>query len=89
MASSRIFLRQREEAELSERVLLHNEVAAILRAHGNDWMTTRELADAVNARGKFRKRDGSLVAVFQIHGRTKNYSRIFERDNSRVRLREE
>lgn len=71
---------------MSERILLHNEIAAILRAHGYDWMTTRELADAVNARGKYKRHYGSAVKAFQIHGRTKNYSRIFERDGSQVRL---
>lgn len=72
---------------MTQRVLLHDEIAAILRLGGNAWMTTAELARAVNGRGFYRKRDGSTVTAFQIHGRTKNYSRMFERDGSRVRLR--
>jgi len=72
---------------MSERVYLHDEIAAVLRARGNRWMTTTELAQAVNGRGLYRKRDGTEVAAFQVHGRTKNYTRIFERDKSRVRLR--
>ncbi len=70
-----------------ERPTLHAELAAILQAAGNPWMTTRELADQVNARGRYTKRDGSPVTGYQVHGRTKNYPHIFERDGSRVRLR--
>ena len=49
-------------------------------------MTTAEIADRVNLRGHYVKRDASLVTAFQIHGRTRNYSDLFERDGSRVRL---
>jgi hypothetical protein len=69
------------------RVCLHHELMAILQARGNKWATIRELAEEVESRGRYRKRDGSVVTVFQVHGRTKNYSRLFERDGARVRLR--
>lgn len=72
---------------MSARVYLHHELAAVLRTRGNVWTTTRELAEAVNARGRYRKGDGTAVTAFQVHGRTKNYTRIFERVGSRVRLR--
>lgn len=72
---------------MSEPVYLHDELAAILRSRGNAWMTTRELAEAVNARGRYHKKDGTGVTAFQVHGRTKNYTQIFERDGSKVRLR--
>jgi len=51
-------------------------------------MTTQELADAVNERGRYRKADGSSITAFQIHGRTRKYSDLFERRGSQVRLRE-
>jgi hypothetical protein len=70
----------------SDRITLHEELIAILNEHGNRWMTTQELAAQVNRRGRYQKRDGSEVNDFQIHGRTKNYSQLFERDGSRVRL---
>jgi hypothetical protein len=76
------------EKERRASVTLHEEIADILRAHGNPWMTTQEIADAVNERGRYRKKDGSAVTAFQIHGRTKNYSHLFDRDGSRVRLHE-
>ena len=67
-------------------VTLHDELAAILAEHGNGWMATAELAKLVNERGNYSKRDGSPVTDFQVHGRTRNYDRLFERDGSRVRL---
>lgn len=69
-------------------VTLHEEIAEILREAGNRWLTTTEIAERVNARGRYKKRDGTAVTAFQIHGRTKNYPALFERDGSRVRLRE-
>ena len=66
---------------------LHDALAQLLREHGNDWMTARELADEVNARSMYRKRDGSPVEANQVHARTKNYTDLFEKDGSRVRLR--
>jgi hypothetical protein len=66
---------------------LHEEIARIVRENGNRWMTTQELAGAVNRAGNYHKRDGSPVDAFQIHGRTRKYGHLFERDGSRVRLR--
>lgn len=85
----------RERADVSEsddeesRPTLHAEIAAILRAGGSGWQTTQWLADEVNRRGRFRKRDASAVTAFQIHGRTRNYKAWFERDGSRVKLRDD
>lgn len=53
---------------------------------GNRWMTTAELANMVNRGGQYRKRDGSPVSHFQIHGRTRNHSDLFQRSGSLVRL---
>jgi hypothetical protein len=66
---------------------LHEEIARILREHAGDWVDTAEVAREVNAAGRYRKRDGSEVTRFQVHGRTRNYPDLFERDGSRVRLR--
>jgi hypothetical protein len=70
------------------RVILHHEIARILRERGNRWMTTEELARAVNDAANYQKKDGTPVTAFQIHGRTRNYPQVFDRDGSRVRLRE-
>jgi hypothetical protein len=66
---------------------LHQALAQILRENGNRWMTVRELADEVNARHLYRKRDGSAVEANQVHARTKNYADLFEKDRGRIRLR--
>lgn len=70
----------------SGKVTLHDEIARILSEGGNPWMTTEEIALEVDAAGKYHKKDGSRMTAFQIHGRTKNYPYMFERDGSRVRL---
>jgi hypothetical protein len=71
------------------RVTLHQALARILREGDNAWMSVQELTQAVNARGLYRKRDGSPVEVNQVHARTNNYRAIFEKDGGRIRLREE
>jgi hypothetical protein len=71
-------------------VTLHDELVAILRSEGNRWMTVQELATAVNARGRYAKRDGSAMGAGQINLRTRaggSYEHLFERDGQRVRLR--
>jgi hypothetical protein len=64
---------------------LHEELLAILTEHGNRWLTTDELAAHVNRRGCYHKRDGTPATALQIHGHTRNYPQLFERDGSRVR----
>jgi hypothetical protein len=76
------------DARPAEKVRLHQEIAEILRGHGG-WMTTAEIADDVARRGRYKKQDGtSNVTAFQVHGRTRNKPQLFERDGSRVRLRD-
>ncbi len=58
----------------------------VLRVRGNAWMTTSDLADAVNDRGRYRKQDTSPVTAFQVHGRARQYAKLFERNGSRIRL---
>lgn len=77
-----------QEAEDGTKITLHEEIADILRDGPSGWMSTQKIADLVNARGRYRKKDGSTVTDFQIHGRTRNYSDLFDRDGSRVRLKQ-
>jgi len=67
---------------------LHEAIAQVLREEGNEWMTARQLTDAVNERGLYRKRDGNGVDVNQVHARTRNYGDMFEKDGPNIRLRE-
>ena len=70
-----------------DKIFLHDEIREILLANGNAWMTTSEIATEVNRRNRYRKRDGSQITDFQIHGRTRNYPNLFEREGSKVRFR--
>lgn len=72
--------------EHSARLTLHKALALVLRENGNEWMTAGELADAINARGLYTKRDGRPVEINQVHSRTKNYPDVFEKRRSRIRL---
>ena len=75
-------------AHSSGKVTLHAEIADILRENGNRWMTTQEIARLVARRGRYKKQDRtSNVTAFQVHGRTKNYPKLFERQGSNLRLR--
>ena len=71
-------------------VTLHEELLAILEAQGNDWMSVDDLAAAVNARGRYAKRDGSSVEPGQVHLRTRaggSYERLFKREGRLVQAR--
>jgi hypothetical protein len=66
---------------------LHDAIVLVLRERGEKPMTARELADTVNERGLYRKRDGSPVEVNQVHARANNYEELFEKDGPIIRLR--
>jgi hypothetical protein len=73
----------------TETTTLHQALAQILHENDNTPMPARALADAVNARGLYRKRDGSPVEVNEVHARTNNYQDLFEKTGSLIRLRTE
>ena len=74
--------------EHAARMTLHEALAHVLRDHNNEPMTARELADEVNQRGLYHKRDGSPVETNQVHARTNNYGAVFEKEGSRIRLQD-
>lgn len=65
---------------------LHEAIEKLLREEGRP-MTTADITDALNARGWFKKKDGSAICEFQIHGRTHSFPSIFDRDGSIVSLK--
>lgn len=67
---------------------LHKAMAQVLREHGNDPMSAREIADEINLRELYTKRDGSRIEVSQIHARAKNYATQFAKVGSKLRLHE-
>jgi hypothetical protein len=68
------------------RMTLHEAIGFVLEERANRWMTAKEIADEVNKRSLYRKKDGSPVEINQIHARVKNYGHLFDKDGSRVRL---
>lgn len=71
------------------RILLHDEIAAILTNAGDRWMTACEIAGLVNERGRYEKTASAKtrdVQPFQVRLRAKNYPRMFETDGDRIRL---
>lgn len=73
----------------ARQLTLHEAMAFLIEESANRWMTIQELAQAINKRGLYRKRDGSPVEINQLHARVNNYSHLFEKDGPRVRLRSE
>jgi hypothetical protein len=67
-------------------VTLQEELVLILRAHGNRWMTTAELAAEVNRRGRHWKAYRNRITAAKVLGRTKLYARTFECMGERVKL---
>ncbi|OAZ45757.1 hypothetical protein A9Z40_01255 [Microbacterium arborescens] len=64
---------------------LHYAIEAALSEAGRA-MTTAELAELVNIGGLYKKRDGSPVTPFQIHGRTRKYPQLFSKAGSTISL---
>lgn len=65
---------------------LHEAIEKLLKQTGRP-MTTIEIAKALNENRWYQKRDGSDITPFQIHGRTKNYPQLFDRDGTLVFLK--
>jgi len=65
---------------------LHEAIEKLLEEKGRS-MTTSEIAEALNKNKWFTKKDGSEICQFQVHGRTHNYSNLFNRDGAIVSLK--
>jgi len=65
---------------------LHEAIEKLLRLIDRH-MTTTEIANELNKNGWYQKRDGSPITAFQIHGRVKNYSHLFNRDGTTISLK--
>lgn len=68
-----------------KNMTLHEAIEKLLRQTGH-LMTTQQIADELNKNGWYQKKDGSNIQAFQIHGRTRIYANIFDRDGSTVSL---
>lgn len=67
----------------ADQLTLHQAMAVVLR---DGPLTFRQIADEVNRRGLYRKRDGSTVEINQVHARSRNYRHLFEKVGNTMRL---
>ena len=67
---------------------LHVAIEKLLLEKGLP-MTTQEIADELNRLKWYTKGDGTPITAFQIHGRTKNYVKLFKRDGTMVSMIEQ
>lgn len=56
----------------------------VLRANGGRGMTSRELADAINARGLYERGDSKPLQATQVRARANKYPGDFTLDDERV-----
>lgn len=63
----------------------HVAIEKLLRETGHP-MTTHNIADELNRNKWYQKKDGSKITDFQIHGRTRNYPQLFNRNRTTVSL---
>lgn len=78
-----------EDDQMEERhdLTLHEAINLVLSDSGEEWMTVSKLTTEVNERNLYRMKDGRPVEGAQVHARVNNYSHLFEKSASRVRLR--
>lgn len=70
---------------VTERLTLHQAMELVLDEHDNRWMTVHELADEINQRKLYEKRDRTPVDPSQIHARANKYPALFDKDGPNVR----
>jgi hypothetical protein len=69
----------------AQRLTLHEAMECVLDEHPNQWMTVHDLADAINERKLYEKRDRLPVEPGQIQARANKYPSHFEKNGPRVR----
>tara|TARA_R100000935_G_C2768854_1_gene136805 strand:+ start:67 stop:753 length:687 start_codon:yes stop_codon:yes gene_type:complete len=65
---------------------LHVAIEKLLKEKGTS-MSTNEIASELNKNKWYQKKNGSEINAFQIHGRTRKYPNIFDREGSLVTLK--
>ena len=66
-------------------MLLHEAIVKVLRER-NSELKTQEIADEVNGRRLYTRKDGKPVPAWQIRLRSRNYNKLFDLDSDIVRL---
>lgn len=66
---------------------LHDEIVRIIEINGGEPMTPADLADTIDAEGRYRTSDGSRMTSTRISARAGKYPTLFERtDDGRIAL---
>jgi hypothetical protein len=78
-----------QDAQSARRGTLKAAMIDVLREAGVEGLTAKAIADAVNARGAYLKRDGSQIGPGQVHAYATNYESVFTRSDGRIRLLDE
>ena len=65
---------------------LHAEIATVLEIHRVP-LCAKELADEINRRRLYIRRDRTLLRSSQIHARVKNYPALFEKSGGVITLK--
>lgn len=69
------------------RLTLHEAMIAILKEQPNKAMHSKDLAEIINKRGSYRKKDNTNVEGKQIYSRARKYSQFFEVKDGIISLR--
>jgi len=101
---SRILLHKRdleEEIEEAQRILglpqattpeparLHDTMKQVLASNGNQWLEVKDICNRVNGDRLYVRADDEPVTRDQISARADRCSHLFERQGTRIRLRED
>lgn len=68
---------------------LHEALQRILRESGNLPTSARQLTDDINERSLYRTREGGPVEMSQVHARTSNYDKVFDKAGPLIWLKDE
>jgi hypothetical protein len=63
------------------KLTLHEAIASVLESH-NRPLSANELADEINSRRLYVRKDGALLRSGQIHARVNKYPHLFIKDEN-------
>lgn len=83
-----IYLSYKESDDIIQFVMLtlHAAIATVLEIHRVP-LCAKELADEINRRRLYIRRDRTLLRSSQIHARVKNYPALFEKSGGVITLK--
>lgn len=77
-----MFLNKNLIYTMKDKLKLHEAIAAVLSTRPNKTATTQEIADEINARKIYLRKDGTPLPAYQVKMRTMlsngNYAHIFK-----------